>query len=257
MAEVCSRYPTAGGLYFWAGRLARKNKRVWAWYVGWFNFLGEVAVTAAIDYGAAVTWMALLSLVTGIEVTAGLDVRGLPRASSCCTGCSTPSASTSSSCCPTSAPGGTSWASRSSSAVLAFVPGPAPVACRGRSSTSRNETGWTRRVYVFLIGLLMAQYTYTGYDASAHVAEETKNASDARRPGHRDAACWVSIIAGWVLLVSITAADPGLRRLSARGTDTGLPPAQIFLDAAGQPDVGEVPAVHRLPWRSSSAAWPR
>src|SRR6478609_10954157 len=64
MAEVCSSYPTAGGLYFWAGRLARRNKRVWAWYVGWFNFLGEVAVTAAIDYGAAVTWMALLSLVT-------------------------------------------------------------------------------------------------------------------------------------------------------------------------------------------------
>ena len=47
MAEVCSRYPTAGGLYFWAGRLAKTNKRQWAWFVGWFNFLGEVAVTAA------------------------------------------------------------------------------------------------------------------------------------------------------------------------------------------------------------------
>ncbi|MFH5878852.1 amino acid permease [Arthrobacter sp. NA-172] len=29
MAEVCSRYPTAGGLYFWAGRLAKRNKRAW------------------------------------------------------------------------------------------------------------------------------------------------------------------------------------------------------------------------------------
>ena len=44
MAEVCSKYPTAGGLYFWAGRLAKRNKRQWAWTVGWFNFLGEVAV---------------------------------------------------------------------------------------------------------------------------------------------------------------------------------------------------------------------
>src|SRR3954452_1529167 len=69
MGEVCSVYPTAGGLYYWAGRLARKHKPVWAWYVGWFNFLGEVAVTAAIDYGAAVTWMALLSLVFGVEVS--------------------------------------------------------------------------------------------------------------------------------------------------------------------------------------------
>ena len=51
MAEVCSKYPTAGGLYFWAGRLAKRNKREWAWFVGWFNFLGEVAVTAAIEDG--------------------------------------------------------------------------------------------------------------------------------------------------------------------------------------------------------------
>src|SRR6478735_8701291 len=62
MAEVCSVYPTAGGLYFWAGRLARRRKPMWAWYVGWFNFLGEVAVTAAIDFGAAITWMAFLDL---------------------------------------------------------------------------------------------------------------------------------------------------------------------------------------------------
>src|SRR3954452_20733925 len=69
MGEICSVYPTAGGLYFWAGRLARRNRAVWAWYVGWFNFLGEVAVTAAIDYGAAVTWMALLNLTFGVSVS--------------------------------------------------------------------------------------------------------------------------------------------------------------------------------------------
>lgn len=49
MGEICSAYPTAGGLYWWASRLARTNKRHWAWGVGWFNFLGEVAVTASID----------------------------------------------------------------------------------------------------------------------------------------------------------------------------------------------------------------
>ncbi|MFI5061942.1 MAG: amino acid permease, partial [Actinomycetales bacterium] len=70
MAEVCSRYPTAGGLYFWAGRLAKKNKRQWAWFVGWFNFLGEVAVTAAIDYGAAITMMAFASLTWGVQPNA-------------------------------------------------------------------------------------------------------------------------------------------------------------------------------------------
>lgn len=31
MGEICSAYPTAGGLYWWASRLARTNKRHWAW----------------------------------------------------------------------------------------------------------------------------------------------------------------------------------------------------------------------------------
>src|ERR1700742_3941284 len=53
MAEVCSAYPTAGGLYFWAAQLARKNTAAWAWFTGWFNVLGEVAVTAGIAFGAA------------------------------------------------------------------------------------------------------------------------------------------------------------------------------------------------------------
>src|SRR3954452_10374373 len=69
MGEICSVYPTAGGLYFWAGRLARRTRAAWAWYVGWFNFLGEIAATASIDYGAADTWMALVNLTLGVDVT--------------------------------------------------------------------------------------------------------------------------------------------------------------------------------------------
>ena len=71
MAEVCSAYPTAGALYWWAAALAKRNKAAWAWFIGWFNFLGEVAVTAAIDFGAAITTSAFLSLTFDIEVTKG------------------------------------------------------------------------------------------------------------------------------------------------------------------------------------------
>ena len=46
---------------------------------------------------------------------------------------------------------------------------------------------------------------------------------------------WVSIIAGWILLVSVTAAIQDYA--GARGSETGLPPAQIFIDAAGR-DLG-------------------
>src|SRR4051794_19613703 len=68
MAEVCSAYPTAGALYWWAAALAKRNKAAWAWFVGWFNFLGEVAVTAAIDLGAAVTTAAFLGLAFDMTV---------------------------------------------------------------------------------------------------------------------------------------------------------------------------------------------
>jgi amino acid permease (GABA permease) len=229
MAEICSVYPTAGGLYFWAGRLARNNKRVWAWYVGWFNFLGEVAVTAAIDFGAAVTWMALLSLVTGLEVTAvstfvaflviialhgllntfGVNlVKLLSNVSA--------------------------WWHLVGVAIIVAVLAFVPDQHQSLSWTFfhfENRTGWDAPFYAFLIGLLMAQYTYTGFDASAHVAEETINAS-TEAPKGLVRSVWVSILAGWVLLVAVTAAIQDYD--AALGTDIGLPPAQIFIDAAGR-----------------------
>src|SRR5437588_10186931 len=53
MAEVCSSYPTAGGLYYWAAKLGGKSSARWSWITGWFNLLGQVAVTAGIDFGLA------------------------------------------------------------------------------------------------------------------------------------------------------------------------------------------------------------
>src|SRR5580698_2018274 len=43
MAEIASAYPTAGGLYFWAGKLSEHNSGAWSWFTGWFNLLGQVA----------------------------------------------------------------------------------------------------------------------------------------------------------------------------------------------------------------------
>ena len=53
MGEVCSSYPTAGGLYYWSAKLAKRNAPAWSWFTGWFNMLGQVAVTAGIDFGFA------------------------------------------------------------------------------------------------------------------------------------------------------------------------------------------------------------
>src|SRR4051794_10316696 len=60
MAELASAYPTAGGLYWWASRLGGP---AWGWFTGWFNLIGQVAITAGIDYGAATFTTALLGLL--------------------------------------------------------------------------------------------------------------------------------------------------------------------------------------------------
>ena len=51
MAEIASSFPTAGGLYYWASKLGSPG---WGWFTGWFNLIGQIAVTAAIGYGLAI-----------------------------------------------------------------------------------------------------------------------------------------------------------------------------------------------------------
>lgn len=228
MAEICSAYPTAGGLYYWAGQLARRNKREWAWGVGWFNFLGEVAVTASIDYGAAITWMALLDLVFGVGVTPVntfvaflviIALHGILNALNVDLVKLFSNVS--------------AWWHLAGTALIVVVLWVVPDRHQSLSWTFthfENQTGFASPIYAFLIGLLLAQYTLTGYDASAHVAEETKNAA-IEAPKGIIRSVWVSIIAGFLLLVSITAAIQDYT--AERKTATNLPPAQIFIDAAG------------------------
>ena len=94
--------------------------------------------------------------------------------------------------------------------------------------------------YVFLTGLLMAQYTITGYDASAHMSEETRSASIGAAWGMVMSVV-VSVIFGFILLVAVTFAIP-----STNGAITNI--GNIITVHLGDVDVqtlGGVPAVHR------------
>jgi amino acid permease (GABA permease) len=230
MAEVCSSFPTAGGLYYWAAKLAKKNSAAWSWFTGWFNFLGQVAVTAGIDFGAAFFLNAFLDLQFGFDTRPwhtillfglilllhgalnqfGVRIVALLNDVSV-------------------------WWHVIGVAVivgvLAFVPD-------NHQSASFvftefvNNTGWQSSLYVALIGLLLAQYTLTGFDASAHMTEETR---DASRAGPRGIvmSIVVSVVAGWVLLIGLTFAIQSYDNALA-APDTGVPPAQIFIDAVGE-----------------------
>lgn len=54
MGEIVSAIPTSGGPYFWAAMMAPLRWSAFAaWITGWFNLLGQVAVTTGISFGLA------------------------------------------------------------------------------------------------------------------------------------------------------------------------------------------------------------
>jgi amino acid permease (GABA permease) len=226
MAEVCSSFPTAGGLYYWSAKLARKNPAAWSWFTGWFNFLGQVAVTAGIDFGAAFFLNALLDLQWGFDTrpwhtivlfAAILALHGAlnqfgVRLIAVLNNVSV-------------------WwhilGVLIIVSVLAFVPSHHQSASWVFTHFA-NGSGWGSKFYVLLLGLLLAQYTFTGYDASAHMTEETRSAA---RSGPRGivTSILVSLFAGWLLLIGITFA---IQNYSGEA-NSAVPAAQVFIDALG------------------------
>src|SRR6266542_1138511 len=230
MAEVCSSFPTAGGLYYWSAKLARKNGGAWSWFTGWFNFLGQVAVTAGIDFGAAFFLTAFLNLQWGYPATPGYTIliyglilllHGVLNTFGVRLVAILNDVSV--------------WWHILGVLIIVgamFLSAPSGHFTVGEVfSTFHNGTGWSSKIYVFLIGLLLAQYTFTGYDASAHMTEETQRA-DVAGPRGIVMSIVVSLFAGWILLIGVTYAisDYG----AVRGSATGVPPAQIFIDAVGR-----------------------
>ncbi|MFL5766370.1 MAG: amino acid permease [Actinomycetota bacterium] len=253
MAEICSSFPTAGGLYYWAAKVAPKNGPAWAWFTGWFNLLGQVAVTAGIDFGFAAFFCALLHFAFNVEVTKliligsytgilavhalmntfGIKLVALLNDVSVWWHVAgvlvifgilyfVPDQHT------------------SFSSIFSFSQTPA---AKGEVAGFINGTGFTNglfgtTIYVFLIGLLLAQYTLTGYDASAHMTEETHDA-DISGPKGVYRSVVVSVIFGWILLLGVWYAVQGqagyARALAFQpATSYVAAPAQIFFDAVGK-----------------------
>ena len=242
MAELASAYPTAGGLYYWSSKLGFRGRGgpAWGWYTGWFNLIGQVGITAGIAYGAAITidlllhaWIPSFPAVPGfadpltqwttlgiyaviLAVVAMLNIFGV-RLVALLNDISV-------------------WWHIVGVILIVvgvvgatiigyqFIPGTNGVApavqvtgtAQGFNSlstlftvnSSANGTGFPI-FYAFLIGLLLAQYTYTGYDASAHMTEETIGA-ERRAPWGVVMSVVVSFFAGYALLMALIAATPVL-----------------------------------------------
>ena len=210
MSELVSKYPTAGGIYWWAAKLGGP---VWGWFTGWFNLIGLVGVVASVQYACATFMNALfgyfelnfivnfaddkhilgetflifavilfvsalinifnthlLALVNSVSV--GVHVLGVAVIIG----------------------------------ILVVVPDnhqSIDFVFTERINNSGFGNAGMYWFYVLPLGFLLTQYTITGFDASAHISEETKGASMSAAKG-----VWRSIfysaLIGWFVLLAIT-----------------------------------------------------
>lgn len=210
MAEISSAYPTAGGLYYWASKLGGSG---WGWFTAWFNVIGQIAVTAGIDYGLAMFVDALLnqyipaipaegqagSVATLViyaiilMLQAYINSRGINLISSLNN---------------ISAWWHIAGVILIVGTLLFFAPHHAnPIDFMYHTQfTATGFPYW----YGFLLGLLVASYTFTGYDASAHVSEETEGA-ELSAPRGILMSVVVSAIAGYLLIIGFLVAMPDLK----------------------------------------------
>jgi amino acid transporter len=224
MGQLASTFPTAGGLYHWAAILGGRG---WGWTTAWFNLAGLTTVLAAINVGTyrfalgalGPSWLSVgadlavqvvgVLLITfsqaainhlGIGMTARLtDLSGywILIVTTLLTVC-----------------------------LLVF----APAIDLARLVSIKNYSGpagggvWLatgRLALLFAQGLLLPAYTITGFDASAHAAEETIEAA-IKVPQAIVRSVLVSGIAGWILLSAVVLAAPSLSEAAAHGENAFL-----------------------------------
>ena len=238
MAEVCSSYPTAGGLYYWSAKLAPEGKApIWSWFTGWFNLLGQVAVTASIDFGLATFFSFFLSLETSFTATPKklfliytviLALHGLINTLGVNVVAMINNISV--------------WWHLIGVVVVVGVLFIAPDHHLSISDTFtkyNNGLGWGfsgNVVWVALVGMMLAQYTITGFDASAHMTEETHDAAVSGPRGIMTS-IWVSVIAGFILMVGLVYAIPyavGSDAYNTAGNGGAAAAGLIWLDSIGR-----------------------
>ena len=234
MAELASAYPTAGGLYYWASTLGGAG---WGWFTGWFNLIGQVAVTAGIDYGLAVSidvllnawfpsfpatlgsvsaidpatqWTTLAIYAVVLALHAFLNIFGVRIVALLndvsvwwhIAGVILISGGVIIAALTLQQFGAPHFTTHVNATPINSV------GALFSADGKYNATGFPTW-YAFLLGLLLAQYTYTGYDASAHMTEETVDAA-RRAPWGVVMSVVVSAVAGYLLLMGLLAAAPDL-----------------------------------------------
>ncbi|KAG0290018.1 hypothetical protein BGZ97_006294 [Linnemannia gamsii] len=233
LAEICSAFPTSGGLYVWTTRLC---SAAWApiasWTVGYTNWLGLVRsiAIASTDLAMAQFLASLVSMTSsynpntyvifaiyvcilllhGVVNSMAVRLNGLFNNMSV-------------------------WwhiIGTATIVIVVLVMTPQRQSAEFVFTTWVNNTGWSSSFYVFMLGLLQSQYTLSGYDSAAHMAEETQNASTGGPMGIIMAIVTASVV-GWIFLVGMTFSIGNFETQIVHPA-VGVALSQIFYDSCGQ-----------------------
>ena len=96
---------------------------------------------------------------------------------------------------------------------------------------SYNGTGFESTNYVSLLGFTAAFFTFTGYEASAHMAEETSNSSISAPRGLINT-CLATGIGGFALILALVFATPNVENVL--DSPTGNAASQVFLSCGAK-----------------------
>ena len=213
MSELVSAYPTSGGIYWWASKLGGPRA---GFFTGWLNLIGLVAVTAGVAYGCATfidltlsTWstswsdgyslkrvfvifLIVLALAAVLNIFSSHLMAIMNNVS-------------------------VWWHVLGASAIvliLLFVPDQhqsfSYVFSERFNNSGFSDGSTSSFAYWFAIvpfGFLLTQYTITGFDASAHLSEETETASKAAAKGIWQSIAY-SVLGGYILLLCVVFAVP-------------------------------------------------
>jgi len=253
MSELASAMPTAGGIYYWASKLGGPG---WGWFTGWFNLIGLVAVTASVDYVCAQFVQYLFSLFrvnfifnftsTNVKYNAhvvmalfvlililGLLVNVFwNRLLTLFNGISV-------------------WWNVVGVAVIVVILIAVPSHHASFSYVFGhriNNSGFGAHMYwwyVLPLGFLLTMYTITGYDASAHLSEETHGAAQSAAKG-----VWRSVfysaLVGWIVLLALTFAVNKAGEKGEAGFSTVFPILAASLSVLGAKAVVFISTVGQL-----------
>jgi amino acid transporter len=215
MAQISSSYPTAGGLYHWGSILGGKG---FGWTTAWFNLLGLIFVVASVNFGVYDFFFKGLALpLLGVDVSGfgyshqifyialftisqAILIYRFPKFTTKITDLS-----------------GYLIFIITIVLVLSLLAYHAGGLELSRLFTFTNYTGtegsvWPKSegmVFPFLLGLLLAVYTITGFDASAHTSEETRDAAKTVPKGIVSSVVY-SVIFGYILICTFVLVLPDI-----------------------------------------------